>query len=134
MNKLDARTIVTATVLITSVIMLYLMQRSKIRERMDLVAVYRLLGIPKKNLLFIFSAESIFLTLKYALPTVATVWIVLNVSSAVEWMNVFGMIYPLWAAGLTLLAIAVIRLALATLPVLRLLRMPPAKLAAKYDF
>ncbi len=131
--KADARTIVTLTVFILSAVMLYLMQRSKINERMDLVAVYRLLGIPKRNLLLIFAVESIVLTLKYAVPTVFVSWIAVNALSGVEALN-FNMLFPLPAAGVTLLAILLVRLLFSVLPVLRLLSQPPARLAAKYDF
>ena len=132
--KVDARTIVTATVLITATLMLYLMQRSKIRQRMDLIAVYRLLGIPKRNLLTIFAIESLLLTLKYALPTVLAVFIGFRIMASVEMLAASALLFPLWAAGLTLGAIALFRLLVATLPVLRLLHLPPARLAAKYDF
>ena len=128
--QLDAKTIVAIAVITLALVMLYLMQRSKIRERMDLVAVYRLLGIPKRNLLFIFCGESMMLTLKYALPTVILVWAVLR---GLSWASV-DMYYPVWVAALTFLVITVCRLLIAGLPVFRLLRQPPAKLAAKYDF
>ncbi len=131
--KVDARTIVTATVFALSLVMLYLMQRSKINERMDIVAVYRLLGIPKRNLMFIFAAESVTLTLRYSIPTVAVVWAAIKIASNIEALG-FSMLYPLWAAGLTVVAILIVRLLMAVLPVLRLLSQPPAKLASKYDF
>ena len=131
--KLDARTIVTVTVILISAIMLYLMQRSKLRERMDILSVYRLLGIPKKNLLLIFTLESLVLTLTFALPTVFVTWLVLKISTSVTFMSAIAMIFPLWAALATLLAIAAFRILVATLPVLRLLSQPPARLAAKYD-
>ncbi len=131
--KLDARTIVTATVLALSVVMLYLMQRSKINEHMDLVAVYRLLGIPKRSLVFVFAAESVALTLKLALPTVLAVWIAVNAASRAESLDI-NMLFPLSAVGVTLAAILAIRLLFSVIPVLRLLREPPARLAAKYDF
>ncbi|MBO5111697.1 MAG: ABC transporter ATP-binding protein [Clostridia bacterium] len=130
MARLDAKTIVAIAVTALALVMLYLMQRSKIRERMDLIAVYRLLGIPKRNLLFIFCTESLTLTLKYALPTVLVVWGALKGLTFAD----VDMYYPIWVAGLTLLLILACRLLIAALPVLRLLRQPPAKLAAKYDF
>jgi len=132
--KVDARTIVTATVILTGAIMLYLMQRSKIRERMDLVAVYRLLGIPKRNLMVIFAVESLILTLRYGLPTVFVIWIGLKGMSMIAAFESVALYYPIWAAGLTIAAIAVYRLLIAVLPVARLLSKPPARLAAKYDF
>ncbi len=131
--KADARTIITVTVFALSVVMLYLMQRSKMNERMDIVAVYRLLGIPKHNLTFIFAVESVTLTLKYAVPTVLGVWLVINVLSAIETIGLV-MLFPVSAVLITLAAILTVRLILAVLPVLRLLSLPPARLAAKYDF
>ncbi len=132
--KVDARTIVTATIILTGAIMLYLMQRSKIRERMDLVAVYRLLGIPKGNLMVIFAAESLALTLRYGLPTVFVIWLGLKGISMIAAFESVALYYPVWAAGLTILAIAIYRLLIAVLPVAGLLSKPPARLAAKYDF
>ncbi len=130
--KVDARTIVTAAVILLCLVMLYLMQRARIRERMDLIAVYRLLGIPKRDLVTIFTAESLLLTLRYALPVVGLTWLVIRC------LDLFGigtvLIFPLWTAALTLGVIAAVRVLVAVLPVLRLLRLPPAQLAAKYDF
>ena len=132
--KLDARTVITFTVLITAALMLYLMQRSKIRERMDLIAVYRLLGIPKRNLVTVFAIESLILTIKYALPTVLGIFAAFKVMAMIEMLAGSALLFPLWAAALTFAAITVFRLLVATLPVLSLLSQPPARLAAKYDF
>ena len=131
--KFDARTIVTATVFAIALVMLYLMQRSKINEHMDVVTVYRLLGVPKLNLLFVFAVETTTITLKYALPSVFLTWLGINALTMLPSLS-FSMIYPLSAAALTLLAILVIRLLFSVLPVLRLLYDPPAKLAASHDF
>lgn len=132
-ERVRARLIITLTAVIISLIMLYLMQRSKIGDRMDLVAVYRLLGIPKRNLALIFSLESAILSVKYALPTVAAVHIITTVLTRTELIE--NMItLPLWAALATFAFIALYRLAIAILPLARLLLKPPAVLAAKYDF
>ena len=82
----------------------------------------------------IFAMESLFLTLKYALPTVVVVWAAMQAMSMIDFFASMAMYFPLWAAGLTLAVIAVYRLLVATLPVLRLLGQPPARLASKYDF
>ena len=131
--KVDSRTIVTITVVIACAIMLYLMQRSKIKERMDLITVYRLLGIPKKNLVFIFSVESLFVTLKYATPAVLAVWIIMKSASMIKFFSSVALIFPFWAALLTLVGIAIFQLIVANAPALRLLSDPPARLAAKFD-
>jgi len=131
--KLDARRIVTITVIIAGALMLYLMQRSKIRERMDLLTVYRLLGIKKRSLLSIFCIESMLLTLKYSLPTILAVWLFLRVAEGSELLTSLSMVYPIWAAALTLVSILIFELIISVLPTLRLLALPPARLAAKYD-
>ncbi len=131
--KVDARTIITATVFVISAIMLYLMQRSKINEHMGIIAVYRLLGIPKRKLLFIFAMESVTSTLKFAVPTVLLTYLTVNLLSKIETLG-FSMLFPFPAAIATLLLILIIRILFSVLPVLRLLAKPPARLAAKYDF
>ena len=131
--KIDGRTIVVSSIMILSLVMLYLMQRSKIKDRMDLIAVYRLLGIPKQNLMVIFAIESVVTTVKYGLPAVAVTYATINILSKVE---VIGevLIFPLWGALLTFAAIALFRLVFAVIPVISINRKPPARLAADYDF
>ena len=131
--KIDGRTIVISSIIILSLAMLYLMQRSKIKDRMDLIAVYRLLGIPKQNLMAIFAIESFVTTVKYGLPAVAVTYATINILSKVE---VIGevLLFPLWGALLTFAAIALFRLIFAVIPVISINRKPPARLAADYDF
>ncbi len=132
-KKVDARTIVTLSVLLLSLVMLYLMQRSKINSRMDLIAVYRLLGIPKRNLIMIFLIESITATLKYAVPTVLLSWLSINIMNSIEEIGL-SLIYPTSAMLITLITILAVRLLISVMPVIRLLYKPPAILAGKYDF
>ena len=131
--KMDARTIVIGSVILLSLVMLYLMQRSKIKDRMDIVTVYRLLGISKRNLMLIFGIESISTTIKYALPTIAAAYGIIKLISSIEMIGEV-LIFPMWGAALTLGIIAAFRLIVAVLPILALNRKPPARLAADYDF
>ncbi len=131
MESARPRLIISLTVTLAAIIMLYFMQRSKMRERMDLVSVYRLLGIPKRNLVAIFSIESLIETFKFAFPSVLIPYIAVRILDTTELST--GIVFPLWAAALTLAIIAVFRVAVSVLPLLRLMAYPPAKLAAKYD-
>ena len=131
--KVNARTIVIASVILLSLVMLYLMQRSKIKDRMDLIAVYRLLGISKRNLMLIFGIESLTTTVKYALPVIALAYAGIRLVSSIEQLGTV-LIFPIWGALLTLGIIAAFRLLVAILPILSLNRKPPAQLAANYDF
>lgn len=131
-SRIGARTIVTVAILLMSCVMLYIMQRAAIRSHMDLVAVYRLLGIPKGRLIAIFSIESLLSTARFAVPSVLLSY------GGIALMNLLNeatvLIYPAWAMLATVGLIAVLRMLMVILPVVRLMSSPPARLAAKYDF
>ncbi len=130
--KADARTIVTFTVIGVLMLMLYLLQRSRVNERMGMIAVYRLLGIPGRKLIAIFALENLMLSFVSALPAAALTWAVISVMTRLESLE-FSMVLP-WQAALVVYAgILSYQLLVALLPVLRLLCIPPARLAAKYD-
>ena len=132
--KLDGRTIIIVSTLLASAVMLYLMQRANIRDHGDLVAVYRLLGMPKRDLVFVFAVESLIQTFKFALPTVLAIWLGLMVAPKIDFLPAFELMFPIEAAAFTFAIIAVYRLIVSSLPILRLMSYPPARLAAKYDF
>ena len=130
--KADARTSVTVTVIVLSMVMLFLLQRSCVQQRIGMMAVYRLLGIPRRKLLSIFSLESVLLSLLSVLPAVAVTWGVTQVLNLLPSLE-FSMILPWQAALAVFAAITVYHLLVSLLPVWGLLRIPPARLAGKYD-
>ncbi len=132
-EKVDTRLVVTLTVLAFSVVMLYLMHRARRNERMEPVIVYRLLGIPKRNLTCIFSIEILSFTLKYSLPAVLAFWGVTKIIGMIDALEI-DLVFDLSTMCITLLSILTVNLLLGVLPILRLLSKPPARLAAKYDF
>lgn len=130
--KADARIIVTISLIAISVIMLYLLQRSYVQQRLGMIAVYRLLGLPGRKLIGIFAMETIFSSLRSIFPATVLTWIVITVMNNIPDLN-FSMVMP-WQAGLIVgSCIMFYYLLVSLLPVLRLLRLPPARLAAKYD-
>jgi len=130
--RLDARTIVTVTVLLLCLVMLYLFQRSQVQERIGMIAVYRLLGIPGRKLASIFCFESFLIFLRTTLPVAVLVWDVLMVLAQIKSIEV--PLYLTWkAAGIGALGILVFHMLVSVVPLFRLLRLPPAKLAAKFD-
>ena len=131
-SKIDARVIITASVCLVAMVMLYLMQRARTSSRIDVIAVYRLLGISKINLVFIFAFEAFVSTVKYALPTILSVWLVILGISSIEIIDTV-ILYPFWAAALTFGIIVVFRTLSSVLPLVRMMRLPPAKLANRYD-
>ena len=94
-----------------------------------MLAVYRLLGVPPRKTMGIFAIESLLTTLTTVLPSAAAVWIIIH---ALE--EKVQVLLP-WKTALWVYAgVAAFHLIVSILPMLRLLRLPPARLAAKYDF
>jgi hypothetical protein len=131
--KADARTIVTVTIMILAAVMLYLLRRTQVHRRIELLSVYRLLGIPGRKLMMIFSLESGMRFLTGAVPAAAAVWAAVTVLTGIEDLA-FVMLLPWQAAAGMVLVLFLYYQLVTLLPLARLLRLPPARLAAKYDF
>ena len=128
----DARTIVTVTIIILAMVMLYLLCRARTQQRLGMLAVYRLLGIPNRKLALIFGLESILASLTTAAPAALLTWMAVQAAKMVpEWT--VSMRLPWQAAVLIYLAITIYHIFVSLMPLARLLRIPPARLAAKYD-
>ncbi len=131
--RADARTIVTATVILLSMVMLYLLRRSQVQDRIGMLSVYRLLGIPKYKTAGVFCLESLLDSLTVVLPAVLATWAVLLGLNAMPETQT-EMILPLHYALLVGAGITVFHLIVTAVPLNRLLRLPPAQLASRYDF
>ena len=130
--RADARTIVTVTVLVVCLVMLYLLCRAQVQERLGLVAVYRLLGIPGRKLHGIFLLESLFSSLGTVIPSALLTWAGVSILMA-DAETKLNLLLP-WEAAAILSGVIVVYYAIVSLlPLLSLLRLPPARLAAKYD-
>ena len=131
--RLQTRFVITAAVGILCLVMLYIIQRFRVGDRIDMIAVYRMLGIPGRDSVGVFVLESIMLTLRYAVPTVFTAWAVVTVLPlmGMDWLEIS---IPLWVPFLTVAAIVAADVIVAVLAVIRLIGMPPAQLASKTDF
>ncbi len=127
--RMDARTIVTATVMALSMVMLYLLRRSQILGHVGMVAVYRLLGVSKGKITGIFCMESLTATLPIAALTLAAIWVL-------QWIPFIGLDLhlPFSAAVLVYLGIVLFHMLVTIIPLRRLLNTPPAQLAVKFDF
>ena len=131
--KVDARRVVTATVMLISMVMLYLLCRSQAQERIGMMAVYRLLGIPKRKLAVIFAQEAVLSSVCTALPTAALAWLVITVLGRIEALQL-ELQLP-WQAALAVYGgVLLYHVIVALLPLRGLLHMPPAQLAAKYEY
>ena len=130
--RADARSIVTATVIVICLVMLYLLCRVQTQERIELLAVYRLLGIPKRKLHGIFLIEGVLSALTAIIPAAVLTWAAVAAIHRFTEMEL-AIVLPWQAAGWVSLGILGYYLLMSLLPLAMLLRNPPAKLAAKYD-
>ena len=132
-SRLQTRMIIAGALGLLSLVMLYVIQRFRVRDRMGLIAVYRMLGIPGRDSVTLFILENLLMTLRFAVPTVFLAW---AAATLLPMLGVGGLSFsiPLWVPFAALLAIAAAEVLVAFLAVRRLIGMPPAKLAAKYDF
>ena len=131
--QVDARLIVTLTVISLSLVMLYLLCRSQAQDRIGMMAVYRLLGIPRRKLVGIFAVESILASVQTALPVAVLMHCAIAAVSSIEDLQL-NLVLPWQATLAVFFATMLYSILAALLPLLRLLHMPPAQLAAKYDF
>lgn len=130
--RANGRTIVIATLLVLSMVMLYLLCRAQVQERLGLLAVYRLLGIPGGKLYGIFLLEGTISALRTILPAALLTWAAAQILNQIPEIEL-TLILPWQAAAAVSLVILGYYLLVSLLPLSRLLKLPPAQLAAKYD-
>ncbi len=125
--KVDARLIITITIFVVSLLLLYFSMKSNAIKKMEDIMVYRLLGIQKSSILFIFAMESILLTLYTSVPAVFLTSGILKFVSSIPSLQL-NLVYP-WSAALGIIVfLFVINAVTGVLPILRLVRKPPAQL------
>lgn len=131
--RVSARMIVTVTIMLITVVMLFIMQKARMDERKEMLGVYRLLGISKGRSLLIFTLETLCQSVTSALPAAVVTWGVITALTMMPELA-FGMVLP-WQAALAAYGIALLIHLLASLrPAVKFLNMPPAVLAGMYDF
>ena len=131
-KRADGRTIVTVTIMALCMVMLYLLCRGRVNERLGLVAVYRLLGIPGRKLYGIFLLEAGIGALTALVPTVFLTWAGVALATKIPELEA-SLELPWQIAVAAGAAIVCYYLLVSVLPLVRLLRYPPAHLATKYD-
>ncbi len=132
-ERVSGRMIVTVTIMLITVVMLFIMQKARMDERKEMLGVYRLLGISKGRSLLIFTLETLCQSVSSALPATVVVWGVITALSMMPELE-FSMMLP-WQAALLAYGISLLIHLLASLkPAVKFLNMPPAVLAGMYDF
>lgn len=131
-QKLQGRILIIFTIFMISMIILYFVMKTSVADRVNDLGVYRMLGISKTNIVKMFACENFMITSCTSVPGVLFISLVSFFVSRIESLGI-NRIYPWYAIILTILFFYVTNILVGILPVLRLLHLPPAQLAAKYD-
>ena len=132
-GRADARTVITFTVLFLSAVFLWFLCRSVIHGRIGMIAVYRLLGIPRGKTCAVFAAETLALSCRYVLPTALLTYGAIRLAEGLVPDLPLTLSPPFAAVVIAFCALCLFHLAAILLPALRLLGKPPARLAVSYD-
>lgn len=125
--KVDARLIITITIFIVSLLLLYFSMKSNAIKKMEDIMVYRLLGIQKSSILLIFAIESILLTLYTSVPAVILTSAVLKFIVSIPSLQL-NLVYPWGAAMGIIIFLFSINALTGVLPIIGIIRKPPAQL------
>jgi len=130
--KLSGRMVITITIFIIPMIILYFMMRANAIKRMTDIAVYRLLGISKGSIVWLFAIENILLTSYTSVVGALVTTLVTNFISSIPALGI-TFVFPWYAFVGTVLFFYLINTFIGIMPIRKILKLPPAQLAAKYD-
>ncbi len=131
-EQFGGRIVVTASIFLVSMVILYFMMKSNAVSKITDLGVYRLLGISKNSIIGMFAIESFMITSYTSLVAVILTTIVTKFLSNIPSLGI-TIIYPWYAFVGTIAFIYLANIIIGVLPVTKLLKLPPAALAAKYD-
>ncbi len=131
-QKIATRILMTITILAISMVILYFMMKANAVSRMGDLGVYRMLGISKWSIIGMFAYENFVITtytsLTGAVLTVCVTYIIAQIPSMGQ-----EFYFPWYIFVLTMIGIYIMNIFIGVLPIRKMLKLPPAQLAAKYD-
>ncbi|MBO5199050.1 MAG: ATP-binding cassette domain-containing protein [Lachnospiraceae bacterium] len=129
--RLDARLIVTITVVLISVVLLYVTMRTSAIRRASDIAVFRLLGIKRRTIYAAYCVELLLLSGCTTIPAALLTGGILHFVASIRSLEM-EFFYPWYVQLLLIAALCMINLLVGLLPIRGIVRLMPAKLAAKY--
>lgn len=130
-EQLVAQTIPFAILSVILGISIYFIMRTALMSRVKEIAVYRVIGVRKSNLYFLFFTESLTVFAFTVFPGYFIVSVFLGSVSSPLTSGVFY--YPFYTALITFTYLFACVILFGILPVIRLLRKTPSQLLTKYD-
>lgn len=131
-QKISAGILMMGTIFVITMMILYFMMKANAVARMQDLGVYRMLGISRYSIMGMFAWENFLITtytsLAGAVITVLTSYIISRIPSVEK-----EFYYPWYLFLATVLVIYLFNILIGILPIRKMLKLPPAQLAAKYD-
>lgn len=131
-TQLRSRMLIIGAAAVMAFAVLYVVMKANARANLRTIAVYRLVGIGRGSIAAMYALQLLLLACATALPAAALTLAVLAVLSQISLLNLHPII-SLEATAAAVLVVVALNVLVGLLPIARLLRMPPAKLAAPYD-
>ncbi len=131
-EQFNGRIIVTGTIFIVSMIILYFMMKANAVQRMQDLGVYRLIGISKGSIVGLFAFENVVITTYTSLVGAMLSTFVTYLISSIPSLGI-EINYPWYAFLITVLFLYGVNVIVGIMPIRKILKLPPAQLAAKYD-
>ncbi len=128
----NGRIIVTVTIFFVSMIILYFMMKANAVQRMQDLGVYRLIGISKMSIIGLFAYENVLITSYTSLIGAILATFVTNIIASIPSLNA-DINYPWYAFLGTVAFLYLSNVLIGIMPIRKILRLPPAQLASKYD-
>jgi len=123
-------TAISAVILSMAMFMLYFSMKSNAIKRLQELTVFRVIGIVKSSILATYALEIIILTNYTVLPTVVVTSIVIMLLGKIKSLGI-NFNYPWYTMFFILLVLYAVNVIIGLLPVYRIIKQPPAKIAEK---
>lgn len=126
----DAKSLITAVIVVISLIMVYFTMKSNAVSRSEELTVYRLIGISKGSIRKAYMLEMFLMTCYTSLPAVLITSGIIKLVGSVPSLQM-KMLFPWWSVLILLAVIYLVHMLISILPVSGILAKPPAALAVK---
>ena len=129
-NGIHAGYLVTLSVLALSLIMIYFTIKSNAIARSEELTVYRLLGISPESIMRAYMLEMVLITAYTCIPAILITSGIIKFIVSIPSLEIY-LRFPWWMALLLIFVLFGVNSVISILPVWKILRKPPAQLAAK---
>lgn len=131
-EKLNGRILITVTIFLISLTILYFIMKANAITRIGDLGVYRMLGISKGSILAMFAIEITIITSMTSLVGAGLTVLIMKFVAGIEALEI-TFVFPWYIFVMVIVFLYGVNVLIGILPVQKMLKLPPAQLAAKYD-